>query len=338
MNRIAEILLDWYAREGRDLPWRRTRDPYRIWLSEVILQQTRVAQGMEYYLRFTERFPDVASLAAAPEDEVLKLWQGLGYYSRARNLQRAAAVLTERYGGALPCSYGELRALPGIGDYTAGAILSIAYGQAVPAVDGNVLRIASRLTGYEGNVLDGETRKTVREWMAEIMPTDRPGDFNQALMDLGASVCLPGGPLCESCPLATLCTACREGRQASLPVRVKKAGKRQEERTVFLLEREGLTALRRRPDSGLLAGLWEYPNGLGTLTETEAARQLAEWGLVPLEWRERFQAKHVFTHIVWEMTVYRLAVSGDGPAGWAWCDPAERGEYPMPTAFGKLGE
>lgn len=336
MNRIAEILLDWYAREGRDLPWRRTRDPYRIWLSEVILQQTRVAQGMEYYLRFTERFPDVASLAAAPEDEVLKLWQGLGYYSRARNLQRAAAVLTERYGGALPCSYGELRALPGIGDYTAGAILSIAYGQAVPAVDGNVLRIAARLTGYEGNVLDGETRKTVREWMAEIMPTDRPGDFNQALMDLGASVCLPGGPLCESCPLATLCTACREGRQASLPVRVKKAGKRQEERTVFLLEREGRTALRRRPDSGLLAGLWEYPNGAGTLTETEAARQLAEWGLVPLEWRERFQAKHVFTHIVWSMTVYRLAVTGEGPGEWVWCTPEERGAYPMPTAFGKL--
>lgn len=336
MNRIAEILLDWYAREGRDLPWRRTRDPYRIWLSEVILQQTRVAQGMEYYLRFTERFPDVASLAAAPEDEVLKLWQGLGYYSRARNLQRAAVVLAEQYGGALPCSYGELRALPGIGDYTAGAILSIAYGQAVPAVDGNVLRIASRLTGYEGNVLDGDTRKAVREWMAEIMPTDRPGDFNQALMDLGASVCLPGGPLCESCPLATLCTACREGRQASLPVRVKKAGKRQEERTVFLLEREGRTALRRRPDSGLLAGLWEYPNGAGTLTETEAARQLAEWGLVPLEWRERFQAKHVFTHIVWSMTVYRLAVTGEGPGEWVWCTPEERGAYPMPTAFGKL--
>ena len=251
-------------------------------------------------------------------------------------MQRAAAVLAEQYGGALPCSYGELRALPGIGDYTAGAILSIAYGQAVPAVDGNVLRIASRLTGYEGNVLDGDTRKTVREWMAEIMPTDRPGDFNQALMDLGASVCLPGGPLCESCPLATLCTACREGRQASLPVRVKKAGKRQEERTVFLLEREGRTALRRRPDSGLLAGLWEYPNGSGTLTETEAARQLAEWGLVPLEWRERFQAKHVFTHIVWSMTVYRLAVTGEGPGEWVWCTPEERGAYPMPTAFGKL--
>ena len=157
-------------------------------------------------------------------------------------------------------------------------------------------------------------------------------------MDLGASVCLPGGPLCESCPLATLCTACREGRQASLPVRVKKAGKRQEERTVFLLEREGRTALRRRPDSGLLAGLWEYPNEEGALTETEAARQLAEWGLVPLEWRKRFQAKHVFTHIVWSMTVYRLAVTGEGPGEWVWCTPEERGAYPMPTAFGKLGE
>ena len=336
LNQIASPLLAWYDEYRRVLPWREEVSPYRTWVSEIMLQQTRVQAVLPYFQRFMEAAPDVTALATLPEQRLMALWQGLGYYSRARNLQRAAAVLTERYGGALPCSYGALRALPGIGDYTAGAILSIAYGQAVPAVDGNVLRIASRLTGYEGNVLDGETRKAVREWMAEVMPTDRPGDFNQALMDLGAAVCLPGGPLCESCPLAGLCTACREGRQASLPVRVKKAGKRREARTVFLLEREGRTALRRRPESGLLAGLWEYPNGLGTLTETEAARQLAEWGLVPLEWRERFQAKHVFTHIVWEMTVYRLAVSGDGPAGWAWCDPAERGAYPMPTAFGKL--
>ena len=338
LNQIASPLLAWYDERRRVLPWREEVSPYRTWVSEIMLQQTRVQAVLPYFQRFMEAAPDVTALAALPEQRLMALWQGLGYYSRARNLQRAAAVLTERYGGALPCTYGELRALPGIGDYTAGAILSISYGQAVPAVDGNVLRIAARLTGYEGNVLDGETRKTVREWMAEVMPTDRPGDFNQALMDLGASVCLPGGPLCESCPLAGLCTACREGRQASLPVRVKKAGKRQEERTVFLLEREGRTALRRRPDSGLLAGLWEYPNGSGTLTETEAARQLAEWGLVPLEWRERFQAKHVFTHIVWSMTVYRLAVTGEGPAEWAWPGPEERGAYPMPTAFGKLGE
>ena len=336
LNQIVSPLLAWYDEHRRVLPWREEVSPYRTWVSEIMLQQTRVQAVLPYFQRFMEAAPDAASLAALPEQRLMALWQGLGYYSRARNLQRAAVVLTERYGGALPCSYGELRELPGIGDYTAGAILSIAYGQAVPAVDGNVLRIASRLTGYEGNVLDGETRKTVREWMAEVMPTDRPGDFNQALMDLGASVCLPGGPLCESCPLAGLCTACREERQASLPVRVKRAGKRQEERTVFLLEREGRTALRRRPDSGLLAGLWEYPNTEGTLTETEAARQLAEWGLVPLEWRERFQAKHVFTHIVWSMTVYRLAVTGEGPAEWVWCTPEERRAYPMPTAFGKL--
>ena len=335
-NQITSPLLAWYDANRRALPWREEVSPYRTWVSEIMLQQTRVQAVLPYFQRFMEAAPDAAALAALPEQRLMALWQGLGYYSRARNLKKAAQTVVEDFGGVFPDSYDGLRRLPGIGDYTAGAILSIAYGQAVPAVDGNVLRIAARLTGYEGNVLDGETRKTVREWMAEVMPAQRPGDFNQALMDLGASVCLPGGPLCESCPLATLCTACREGRQASLPVRVKKAGKRQEERTVFLLEREGRTALRRRPDSGLLAGLWEYPNGSGMLTETEAARQLAEWGLVPLEWRERFQAKHVFTHIVWEMTVYRLAVSGDGPAGWAWCDPAERGEYPMPTAFGKL--
>ena len=338
LNQITSPLLAWYDGNRRVLPWREEVSPYRTWVSEIMLQQTRVQAVLPYFQRFMEAAPDAASLAALPEQRLMALWQGLGYYNRARNLQRAAIVVTERYGGALPRTYDELRALPGIGDYTAGAILSIACGQAVPAVDGNVLRIAARLTGYEGNVLDGDTRKTVREWMAEIMPTDRPGDFNQALMDLGAAVCLPGTPLCGSCPLAGLCTACREGRQGSLPVRVKKAGKRQEERTVFLLEREGRTALRRRPDSGLLAGLWEYPNVEGALTETAAARQLAAWGLVPLEWRERCGAKHVFTHIVWNMTVYRLMVSGGGPAEWVWCAPEERGEYPMPTAFGKLGE
>ncbi len=336
LNRITSPLLSWYDAHRRVLPWREQVSPYRTWVSEIMLQQTRVQAVLPYFQRFMEAAPDAPSLAELPERQLMALWQGLGYYSRARNLQRAAAVVTERYGGVLPCTYGALRALPGIGDYTAGAILSIACGQAVPAVDGNVLRIAARLTGYEGNVLDGDARKAVREWMAAAMPAERPGDFNQALMDLGAAVCLPGVPLCESCPLAKLCTACREGRQSSLPVRVKKAGKRQEARTVFLLEREGRTALRRRPDSGLLAGLWEYPNGEGTLTETEAARQLASWGLAALEWRERFQAKHVFTHIVWSMTVYRLAVSGGGMPDWVWCAPEERRDYPMPTAFGKL--
>lgn len=335
MNRIAEILLDWYAREGRDLPWRRTRDPYRIWLSEVILQQTRVAQGMEYYLRFTERFPDVASLAAAPEDEVLKLWQGLGYYSRARNLKKAAQTVVEDFGGAFPDSYDGLRRLAGVGDYTAGAILSIAFGQPVPAVDGNVLRVAARLTGDNRNVLEPKVRADFRRAMAETMPHDRPGDFNQALMDLGAAVCLPGGkPLCGQCPAASFCAARQQGTQALLPVREKKKEKREIPLTVFAMVREdGGAALRQRPKNGLLAGLWEFPYVEGVLDEAAAARQLAAWGVTVLRWERTLHAKHEFTHLRWQMTGYLLTVAGAGQPDWLWADASQRRQRAIPSAF-----
>lgn len=335
MNRIAEILLDWYAREGRDLPWRRTRDPYRIWLSEVILQQTRVAQGMEYYLRFTERFPDVASLAAAPEDEVLKLWQGLGYYSRARNLKRAAQTVVQDFGGEFPDSYDDLRRLAGIGDYTAGAILSIAFGQAVPAVDGNVLRVAARLTGDSRNVLETKVRAAFRQAMADTMPQDRPGDFNQALMDLGAAVCLPNGkPLCDRCPAAGFCTAKRDGTQALLPVREKKKEKREVRLTLFIMKKEdGTAALRQRPDTGLLAGLWEFPHVEGELDEAAAAAQLAEWHVTPLRWEQILHAKHEFTHLRWRMTGYLLTAAGEGEPDWLWADAAARQQRAIPSAF-----
>ena len=335
MNRIAEILLDWYAREGRDLPWRRTRDPYRIWLSEVILQQTRVAQGMEYYLRFTERFPDVASLAAAPEDEVLKLWQGLGYYSRARNLKRAAQTVVQDFGGEFPDSYDDLRRLAGIGDYTAGAILSIAFGQAVPAVDGNVLRVAARLTGDSRNVLETKVRAVFRQAMADTMPQDRPGDFNQALMDLGAAVCLPNGkPLCDRCPAAGFCTAKRDGKQALLPVREKKKEKREVRLTLFIMKKEdGTAALRQRPDTGLLAGLWEFPHVEGELDEAAAAAQLAEWHVTPLRWEKILHAKHEFTHLRWRMTGYLLTAAGEGEPDWLWADAAARQQRAIPSAF-----
>lgn len=335
MNRIAEILLDWYAREGRDLPWRRTRDPYRIWLSEVILQQTRVVQGMEYYLRFTERFPDVASLAAAPEDEMLKLWQGLGYYSRARNLKRAAQTVVQDFGGEFPDSYDDLRRLAGIGDYTAGAILSIAFGQAVPAVDGNVLRVAARLTGDSRNVLDSKVRAAFRQAMADTMPQDRPGDFNQALMDLGAAVCLPNGkPLCDRCPAAGFCTAKRDGKQALLPVREKKKEKREVRLTLFIMKKEdGTAALRQRPDTGLLAGLWEFPHVEGALDEAAAAAQLAEWHVTPLRWEQILHAKHEFTHLRWRMTGYLLTAAGEGEPDWLWADAAARQQRAIPSAF-----
>ena len=337
LKRLPEPLLAWYDENRRRLPWRETVSPYRTWVSEIMLQQTRVTAVLPYFRRFMEALPTVEALAGADEQQLMALWQGLGYYSRARNLQRAARVIMEQHGGVFPGAYDTLTALPGVGDYTAGAIASIAFGQAVPAVDGNVLRLAARLTGYDGNVLEPKARTLIRQWMAEVIPHDRPGDFNQALMDLGAMVCLPSGePLCTQCLARDFCAAREKGLQRQLPVREKKAAKRTEHLTVFLLRRGDAAAVRQRPGKGLLAGLWEFPNVPGTLTEAQAAAQLQEWGLTPHQWGKRFSDKHVFTHIIWEMTVFCMDVTGDGPAGWIWRTEKEREKYPMPTAFGKV--
>ena len=337
LNRLPGALLPWYRENRRVLPWREQVSAYRTWVSEIMLQQTRVAAVIPYFQRFMAAYPSVEALAACDEGQLMKLWEGLGYYSRARNLRRAAQIVAEQYGGAFPRTYEELTALPGIGDYTAGAILSIAFGEPVPAVDGNVLRLAARLTGCHDNVLEPKTRARFRRWMAEVIPSDRPGAFNQALMDLGAMVCLPNGaPLCEQCPARTFCTACEKGLQRQLPVREKKTARRVEQRTVFLLRRDGAAALRQRPATGLLAGLWEFPNVPGALTERQAAEQLAKWGLIPHQWGKSFTDKHVFTHITWEMTVFTITVQGAGPPEWVWCPDEEREKYPMPTAFGKL--
>ena len=267
----------------------------------------------------------------------MKLWEGLGYYSRARNLQKAACILTEQYGGRFPETYRELTALPGIGDYTAGAILSIAFGQAVPAVDGNVLRLAARITGSRLDVLDAKNRKTFRSWMAAAMSQERPGAYNQALMDLGATVCLPSGvPLCGDCPAGDFCVARQEGCQARLPVRSPKREKRTEHLTVFLLRRGAAAALRQRPDTGLLAGLWEYPHVPGTLTEAEAARQLQMWGVNPTKWTKKLSARHIFTHIRWEMTGYVVEVDGLGPGDWLWAEAQQRERLAIPSAFEKF--
>jgi len=337
LKKLAAPLLAWYDDNRRILPWREEVSAYRTWVSEIMLQQTRVAAVLPYFDRFMAAFPTVESLAAADTERLMKLWEGLGYYSRARNLQKAAQIVTEQYGGTFPDIYEKLTALPGIGDYTAGAILSIAFGQRIPAVDGNVLRLAARITGCDADVLDAGNRKMFRGWMAEAMPADRPGAYNQALMDLGAMVCQPGGePLCDRCPAATFCRARQGGRQRELPVRIRKKEKRVEQLTVFLLRRGGQTALRQRPDTGLLAGLWEYPNVPGALDETAAARQLADWGFTPHRWVKKLEAKHEFTHIRWEMTDYVLEVDGDGPAGWVWADEAERKRKAVPSAFERL--
>ncbi|MDE7220466.1 MAG: A/G-specific adenine glycosylase [Oscillospiraceae bacterium] len=335
---IVRPLLDWYNVNKRTLPWRGIRDPYKVLVSEIMLQQTRVAAVIPYYFRWMEELPDVEALANADEERLMKLWQGLGYYNRARNLQKAARMVMEEYGGRFPEEYGELLRLPGVGDYTAGAVASIAFGRRVPAVDGNVLRVAARVTGTDGDILDPRVRRWFRDQMEAVTPEDRPGEFNQALMDLGATICLPNGaPDCGRCPLSGLCEANRQSLQDKLPVRRKKAARRTEELTVYLLVRQGRVALRRRENAGLLAGLWEFPHVPGALTDEEAAKPLAGWGLTAREWRKKLSAKHIFTHVEWRMTGYLLEAAGTG-SGFTWADRAELEALAVPSAFGKFLE
>lgn len=337
LNQLAVPLLQWYNENRRHLPWREEVSAYRTWVSEIMLQQTRVSAVLPYFARFMAAFPTVEALAQADTEQLMKLWEGLGYYSRARNLQKTARIVTERYGGQFPRTYAELTALPGIGDYTAGAILSIAFDERVPAVDGNVLRLAARITGTALDILDGKNRKLFRAAMEEALPQKCCGAYNQALMDLGAMVCLPNGePLCTDCPAGDFCQARKDGTQHLLPVRQKKKAKRVENKTVFLLLRGDCAALRQRPEDGLLAGLWEYPHVEGVLDENAAAAQLADWGITPYRWVKTISFKHEFTHIRWEMTGYILQVQGNGPTDWIWADRELRRQKAVPSAFEKL--
>ena len=332
-------LLAWYEENKRDLPWRRQVSAYRTWVSEIMLQQTRVSAVIPYFQHFMAAYPTVADLAAADPEELMHLWQGLGYYSRARHLQQAAQKIMEEYGGRFPRDYFQVRQLPGIGDYTAGAICSMAFGQDVPAVDGNVLRVVSRITGCTENVLCTTVRKKMENWVRACLPPGKAGTFNQAVMDLGAMVCLPNGePLCEECPAREFCRARAQGKQKDLPVREKKREKRQEQKTVFFLRRGEETALCKRPEKGLLAGLWEYPNVEGRLEETQAAAQLEEWGVIPHLWVKKVNIIHEFTHIKWEMTGYIIEVVGNGKSEWTWASPEMRQKMAIPSAFARLRE
>jgi len=328
MTELEELvfpLLTWYRENARILPWRSDPAPYHVWVSEIMLQQTRVSAVLDYYRRFLKALPTVEALAGCPEEQLMKLWQGLGYYSRARNLQKTARQIMEDFGGKFPADYGSIRALPGIGDYTAGAVSSIAFGLPEPAVDGNVLRVVTRLTADPSDVTKPETKKVVTEALRNLMPLDCPGDFNQALMELGATVCLPNGaPLCDKCPARDLCAAHRLGQETAFPVKPPKKARRVEERMVYLIFHQGKVALRKRPERGLLAGLWEYPN------------DLAPWPS-PVEGEVAFAAagRHIFTHIEWHMTAYTVrAESEELPPGWVWAGRRELGEtYSVPSAF-----
>lgn len=308
-KRMVAPLLDWYAENARKLPWRENPKPYYVWVSEIMLQQTRVEAVKGYFARFIGELPDIAALADAKEERLLKLWEGLGYYSRVKSLKKAACIVMEQYGGRLPRKKEELLNLPGIGAYTAGAIASIAYGQVAAAVDGNVLRVMARLWGDSSDVGKESVRRDWAEHLEAVMPKDFPGAFNQALMELGATICLPNGkPLCAQCPVCGLCTACREGTWEGLPAKAKKKPRHIQERTVLLIETKEGFLVRKRPGKGLLAGLWEYPAVDGKRKEEEIKELFGQvpgavGAVLPLG-----EAKHIFSHIEWHMQGYYVQI------------------------------
>lgn len=304
---LVRVLTGWFHDNARILAWREDPTPYHVWLSEIMLQQTRVEAVKAYYERFLAVLPDIKSLAESDDEQLLKLWEGLGYYSRVRNLKKAAMQVMEEYGGELPGDYHALLRLSGIGEYTAGAIASIAFHIPVPAVDGNVLRVISRITGSYDDIAAASTKKAMTEQLLTVMPKERPGDFNQALMELGAMVCIPNGePLCEQCPVYGTCAARKYGLTKELPVKSAKQARRVEERfvLVFRLQDEEGTfhyLIHKRSDKGLLAGLWEWPNIEVKETESVSA-WLAE--LLPFsdaKLAAKKTGKHIFSHVEWHM-------------------------------------
>lgn len=402
LGQLIEPLLAWYADHARTLPWREEPTPYRVWVSEIMLQQTRVEAVKPYFERFITELPDVAALAACPEDKLLKLWEGLGYYNRVRNMQKAAVTVMEEHGGVIPADYEKLLALKGIGSYTAGAIASIAYGIPVPAVDGNVLRILTRAAADDTDIMKqsfrGEVERALLAVMQGLMVSDAakgehfgeaeteslyheswaknrrqekkapacadtkqhganlPGALNQALMELGATVCVPNGaPLCEQCPWRDLCLAKKEDKISVLPVKSKAKARKIEERTVLIIRDGDKAAIRKRPAKGLLAGLYELPNALGRLEPDEVLALVKEQGLAPLRIEKLTDAKHIFSHIEWRMTGYAILVEEAGFAGkepkgkgdasgtkeqeLLFVDAKDAGErYAIPSAFAAYAE
>lgn len=319
LQQAVPPLMGWYRIHKRILPWRGTNDAYRVWISEIMLQQTRVEAVKEYYIRFLDRFPNARALAEADQDEVLKYWEGLGYYSRARNLHAASKIIAQN---GFPATWGGVRDLPGIGDYTAGAICSIAYDMPCPAVDGNVLRILTRLFADGSNIDEANTKTKFSELLRKVYPREA-GDFCQALMELGATVCVPNGaPMCGDCPWESLCKAHSEGEEEDFPVRAPKRARKVQTLTVFVLEHEGKYAIRKRSEKGLLAGMWQFP-------AYEDMPEPSAYGAVCKEKR----AKHIFTHVEWHMTGY-LIQTQEFLSDFVWVTAEElRGEYALPSAF-----
>ena len=339
LKQLAQPLLAWYDIHRRILPWREEVSPYRTWVSEIMLQQTRVAAVLPYFQRFMEAFPTVEALAQADTERLMKLWEGLGYYSRVRNLQKAAKLVCAQYGGQLPADYAALRALPGIGEYTAGAIASISFGLPVPAVDGNVLRVFSRLYNDPGVITEPAVKKAFTARVMEHQPPEKAGDYNQALMELGALVCLPNGaPLCGQCPLAALCLARAAGTTAQLPQKAKPKPRKIVPVTLALVESPAGFLVQQRPQKGLLAGLWQPVLWEGEhLLQAEVLARLTALGLDTGAAQPAAlpAAKHIFTHIEWLMSGVQLRVPAQSaPAGYVWASREQlRTTYALPGAF-----
>ena len=344
MKETVRPLVEWFRENQRDLPWRKRMDAYRVWISEIMLQQTRVEAVKPYYERFLKELPDVKALAEVPEDRLLKLWEGLGYYNRARNLKEAACQIMEKYGGRFPETYEEIRGLKGIGNYTAGAVSSFVYGIRKPAVDGNVLRVVTRITADGSDIAKAGTRTKVEREVEEVIPAEAAGDFNQSLIELEAIVCVPNGePKCGICPVSGICLAHAQGRETEFPVKAKKKERRIEKRTILVFRDNEKTAVRKRPDTGLLAGLYEFPGTEGHLKQSEAVRYAKSLGLMPIRIKKLGSAKHIFSHVEWHMVGYEVMVDeleknmreqDAAPGEIVFAELRELKEhYPMPSAF-----
>ena len=339
LEEIVQPLVKWYRDNKRILPWRDKDNAYYTWVSEIILQQTRVEAVKPYFQRFITELPDIQSLAECPEEKLLKLWEGLGYYNRVRNMQEAAKTVKDEYNGRLPEDYQALLSLKGIGSYTAGAIASIAYGEKVPAVDGNVLRVISRITESTEDISRQSVRRKIEQQVSQIMPPDCPGDFNQALMELGEVICIPNGkPLCEECPLSHLCLAHKEGREMELPKKAEKKKRRIEKKTVLVFRQGDRIGIVRRPNQGLLAGMWEFPSKEGHLTMQQVKEYLSETVSCEVTVKRLKSGKHIFSHVEWHMRGYEIILPEGKPQdvvhGLLLCDLSEVQEkYPIPVAF-----
>ena len=337
-QQLPGALLPWFRKHQRPLPWRQTREPYRIWLSEIMLQQTRVEAVKGYYQRFLEALPTVEALANADDELLHKLWEGLGYYSRVRNLKKAACRIMEHHGGQFPTDYEQVLSLPGIGAYTAGAVCSIAFDQPKAALDGNVLRVINRLTEDATSIDTPALKRQTQQALEAVYPKEA-GEFTQALMELGATVCGPNWkPRCEQCPCQGFCGGHLHGTAEQFPVKAPKARRKQEQRTVFILESDGRYALEKRPEKGLLAGLYQFPNCLGALEPQEALQYLQQQGLRPKELKLQLQRQHIFTHIRWDLRGYFVQVAAPG-GSFLWLTAEEiETKAALPTAFRQFWE